>query len=48
VPPNENMREYAFFYGKGKENNELVIGFVVHERIVSAVKMVEFISDRMS
>jgi hypothetical protein len=40
--------EYTFFYGKGKENHELGTGFIVHKRITSAVKTVEFISDRMA
>jgi hypothetical protein len=33
--------------GKGKEKHELGSGFVVHKRIISAVKRVEFVSDRM-
>jgi hypothetical protein len=37
----ERAGEYTFFYGKGNENHEL-------ERIISAVKKVEFVSDRMS
>jgi hypothetical protein len=37
-----------FFYGKGKENQSLGTGFLVHDRIVSAAKKVEFFSDRMS
>jgi hypothetical protein len=42
--------EYTFFfyYGKGCESHEIGTGFFVHKRITSAVRRVEFISDRMS
>jgi hypothetical protein len=44
----EPAGEYTSFHGKGNENPELGIGFFVHKRIISAVKRVEFVSDRMS
>jgi len=38
---------YNLFRGKRNENHQLGTGFVLHHRIVSAVKTEEFVSDRV-
>jgi hypothetical protein len=40
--------ECTCFYGKGNENHEFGTGFVLHEKIVSTVKIIKFVNDRIS
>jgi exonuclease III len=44
----EPAGDYAFFYGNGNADHLLGTGFFVHKRIISVIKRVEFVSDRMS
>ena len=40
--------DYNFGYGKRKENHQFGKGFLVHHKIFSAVKRIEFVTDRLS
>jgi hypothetical protein len=44
----EPAGECTFFYRKENGNHKLGTDFFVHKRIISAVKWVEFVSDRMA
>jgi hypothetical protein len=44
----EQAGEYTFFYGNGNENNESGTGSFVQKKIMSTLKRIEFVSDRMS
>jgi hypothetical protein len=40
--------EYTLFCGQGNENRELGTCYFVNKKIISAIKRVEFVNDRMS
>jgi exonuclease III len=44
----EQAEDYTFFYGQGNGDHQLGTDFFIHKRIVSAVRRVGYITDRMS
>jgi exonuclease III len=44
----EPAGDCTFFYGNENADHHLGTGFFVHKTIISVVKRVEFVSDRMS
>jgi hypothetical protein len=42
----DQVEDYTCFYGEGNEDHQLWTSFFVHKRITSAVRGVEFVSDR--
>jgi hypothetical protein len=44
----ERAEDYTFSYGEGNNDHQLGTGSFVHKRIISAVRKVKFVTDRMS
>jgi hypothetical protein len=43
----EGAADYTFFYGNKSENHQLRTGFCGYQRIISAIKTAEFVSNRL-
>jgi exonuclease III len=43
----ERAEDYTFFCGKGNEDHQLGTSVSIHKKILSAVRRVEFVSDRI-
>jgi hypothetical protein len=43
----EQAEDYTFFYGQGNGEQQVRTGFFIHKKIISEVRIVEFISDRL-
>jgi hypothetical protein len=44
----ERAEDYTFLYGQGNGDHRLGTGFFLHKRILSAVRRVEIVGDRMT
>ena len=45
---NVSAGDYVSFYVKGNQNHQLGTEYLVHHKIISPVKRVEFVGERMS
>jgi hypothetical protein len=43
----ERVGKYTFFYLKWNDNHELGSGYFIHKKIITEVKRIKFVSDRI-